>query len=103
MNIRYEILWIDDEWDQMVSFKEECEVIHQIKLHPFRTQKAGMEALDENLKKWDAILLDARMFDQSEENEVAKLDGLRKAIAHINQLASRRSIPYFIFTGHSVS
>lgn len=99
MNIRYEILWIDDEWDKMASFKEECEVIHQIKLHPFRTQKAGMEALDENLKKWDAILLDARMYDQSEEKEVAKLDGLRKAIAHINQLASRRSIPYFIFTG----
>ena len=99
MNIRYEILWIDDEWDKMASFKEECEVIHQIKLHPFRTQKAGMDALDENLKKWDAILLDARMFDQSEEKEVAKLDGLRKAIAHINQLASRRSIPYFIFTG----
>lgn len=99
MSIRYEILWIDDEWDKMASFKEECEVIHQIKLHPFRTQKAGMEALDENLKRWDAILLDARMLDQSEENEVAKLDGLRKAIAHINQLSSRRSIPYFIFTG----
>ncbi len=99
MNTRYEVLWIDDEWDKMTSFKEECEVIHQIKLHPFRTQKAGMEALDENVKKWDAILLDARMLDQSEEKEVAKLDGLRKAIAHINQLASRRSIPYFIFTG----
>lgn len=99
MNTRYEVLWIDDEWDKMTSFKEECEVIHQIKLHPFRAQEAGMEALDENLKKWDAILLDARMFDKSEENEVAKLDGLRKAIAHINQLSSRRSIPYFIFTG----
>ena len=99
MNAMYEVLWIDDEWDKMTSFKEECEVIHHIRLHPFRTQKAGMEALDKTLKKWDAILLDARMLDQSEENEVAKLDGLRKAIAHINQLATRRAIPYFIFTG----
>lgn len=95
----YEVIWIDDEWEEMETFKEECEVIHQIKLYPFRTQKAGMEALDNNLKRWDAILLDARMLDQSEDNEVAKLDGLRKAIEHINQLSLRRRIPYFIFTG----
>ena len=99
MNTVYEVIWIDDEWDKMTQFKKECEVIHHINLHPFRTQKSGMDALDNDLGKWDAILLDAKMFDQSEENEVAKLDGLRKAIDHINQLSLRRKIPYFISTG----
>lgn len=99
MKTRYEVIWIDDEWDKMTQFKEECEVIHHINLHPFRTQKAGMDALDNDIKKWDAVLLDAKMFDQSEDNEVAKLDGLRKAIEHINQLSLRRKIPYFISTG----
>ena len=95
MKTRYEVIWIDDEWDKMTQFKEECEVIHHINLHPFRTQKAGMDALDNDIKKWDAVLLDAKMFDQSEDNEVAKLDGLRKAIEHINQLSLRRKIrPY---------
>lgn len=99
MNTEYNVIWIDDEWEKMSQFKQECEVIHQIKLYPFKTQKSGMEALDTNLKKWDAVLLDAKMFDESEENEVAKLDGLRKAIEHINQLSLRRKIPYFISTG----
>ena len=99
MKTKYEVIWIDDEWDKMTQFKEECEVIHHINLHPFRTQKAGMDALDNDIKKWDAVLLDAKMFDQSEDNEVAKLDGLRKAIEHINQLSLRRKIPYFISTG----
>jgi hypothetical protein len=99
MNTKYEVIWIDDEWEKMEAFKEECEAIHQIILHPFKTQKAGMEALDSNLKKWDAIILDAKMFDKSEDNEVPKLDGLRNAINHINQVSLRRKIPYFISTG----
>lgn len=99
MKTKYEVIWIDDEWDKMTQFKNECEVIHNIYLHPFRTQKAGMEALDSNLSRWDAVLLDAKMFDQSEENEVAKLDGLRKATKHLYQLPASRRIPYFISTG----
>lgn len=99
MNTTYEVIWIDDEWDKMTQFKEECKVIHQINLHPFRTQKEGMQALDNNPGKWDAILLDAKIFDQSEENEEARLVGLRKAIEHIDKTSFRRSIPYFISTG----
>ena len=38
MKTRYEVIWIDDEWEKMDAFKEECEVIHHIYLHPFRTQ-----------------------------------------------------------------
>lgn len=78
MNATYEVIWIDDEWDKMTQFKEECDVMHHINLHPYRTRKEGMFALDNDLGKWDAILLDARFFDQSEENEEARLDGLEK-------------------------
>ena len=96
---KYNVIWIDDEWDKMTAFKEECETIHSIHLEPFRTQKAGMEELDNNLNAWDAVILDAKMFDESEKNEVPKLDGLRNAINHINQLSLRCHIPYFISTG----
>ena len=60
MKTMYEVIWIDDEWEKMDQFKKECEVIHQIYLHPFSTQKAGMDELDKNPKKWDAIILDAK-------------------------------------------
>ena len=99
MRKKYNVIWIDDEWDKMTAFKDECEIIHQIHLEPFRTQKDGMEELDRNLNAWDAVILDAKMFDQSDINEVPRLDGLRNAINHINQLSLRRKIPYFISTG----
>ena len=98
MKTKFEVIWIDDEWEKMDAFKEECEVIHQIYLHPFRTQKAGMDEFDKNPKKWDAIILDAKMFDES-ENEVPRLDGLRKAVQHINEKTLLRKVPYFISTG----
>lgn len=97
MKTKYEVIWIDDEWEKMDAFKEECEVIHQIFLYPFRTQKAGMDAFDKDPKKWDAIILDAKMYDKS-ENEIPKLVGLRNAIDHINK-SSKRRVPYFISTG----
>lgn len=98
MKTKFEVIWIDDEWEKMDAFKEECEVMHQIYLHPFRTQKAGMDEFDKNPKKWDAIILDAKMFDES-ENEVPRLDGLRKAVQHINEKTLLRKVPYFISTG----
>ena len=94
MKTRYEVIWIDDNWEEMEAFKEECEVIHQIHLHPFETQKEGMMELDKNPKKWDAIILDAKL-----EKDGVGLNGLRKAVTHINQLALSYKIPYFISTG----
>ena len=98
MKTMYEVIWIDDEWEKMDAFKEECEVIHHIHLHPFRTQKAGMDEFDKNPKKWDGIILDAKMLDES-ENEVPILVGLRKAVQHINEKSLQRRVPYFISTG----
>lgn len=98
MKKTYEVIWIDDEWEKMDAFKEECEVIHHIHLHPFRTQKAGMDEFDKNPKKWDAIILDAKMLDES-ENEVPMLVGLRKAVQRINEKPLQRRVPYFISTG----
>lgn len=98
--IKYNVIWVDDEWTKMSAFKDECEIIHGIHLEPFTTQKSGMEELDRHLNSWDAVILDAKMFDES-ENETPKLDGLRKAIRHIEQLSLKKSIPYFISTGQT--
>ena len=94
MKTRYEVIWIDDEWERMDAFKEECEVIHQIYLHPFPTQKAGMDEFDKNPKKWDAIILDAKL-----EKDGVGVTGLREAVTHINQVSLSHKIPYFISTG----
>ena len=98
MSKKYNILWIDDEWDKMPTFKQECEELYNMKLVPFRTRKDGMQALESNLDMWHAVILDAKMFDES-ENEVAKLIGLRKAISHLDCLSTKKYIPRFISTG----
>lgn len=98
MSKKYNILWIDDEWDKMPTFKQECEELYNLNLVPFRTRKAGMQALEDNLDKWHAVLLDAKMFDES-ENEQASLAGLGKAKAHLDRLSVKKAIPYFISTG----
>ena len=96
----YNILWIDDEWDKMTTFQQECKDIHNLNLVPFRTRKAGMEALEHDIDHWDAVLLDAKMFDEG-ENEVARLVGLRKAIQRLDELSLKRLIPRFISTGQT--
>ena len=100
MSMIYNILWIDDEWDKMTTFQQECEEIHGLHLVPFRTREAGMEAFEHDIDHWDAVLLDAKMFDKS-ENEVARLVGLRKAIQRLDELSLKRTVPRFISTGQT--
>ncbi|MFR9618753.1 MAG: hypothetical protein SNI12_04470 [Rikenellaceae bacterium] len=95
---RFNIIWIDDEWQKQSSFIEECKVIHGIDITPFTTSKDGMNALEGNLYHWHGVILDAKVFNES-ENEVAKLTGLQNSIKRIEALSSRRVTPYFISTG----
>lgn len=97
-NNKYNILWIDDEWDKMTSFQLECKELHGLYLEPFRTRKDGIEALERDIEHWDAVLLDAKMFDKT-DNETASLAGLRKATKRLDELSIKRTIPYFISTG----
>ena len=95
----YDVIWIDDEWDiNGLSFIKICEKRHKIHIKAFKTRREGMEALEQNLKFWDAVILDAKAFNNSSTNEVADLDGLYEAIRQIHQLRPKRYIPYFVLT-----
>lgn len=95
---KYNVLWIDDEWDIMPMFKKECEEFNNIHLVPYKTRKAGIDALMRDIDYWDAVLLDAKMLDEN-ENEAPSLKGLRKATQKLDELTIRRNIPRFISTG----
>lgn len=98
MNKTFHVLWIDDEWDKMSAFRMECEDFYNLRLEPYKTCKEGLLALEKDLDRWDAVLLDAKMLDES-ENEVASVKGLRKAKQRLDELSLKKKIPYFIFTG----
>jgi cold shock CspA family protein len=94
---RYEVIWIDDQFDDQEAFLESA-YLNGIDIIPFKTSKDGMHELSKNLMKYDAIILDAKVYNESED-EVAKLTGLTSSIYYIKQLTSKKVVPYFIFTG----
>lgn len=95
----YNVIWIDDEWDTRGKpFIQLCEVKHKIHITPFKTRKEGMDLLLKDERPWDAIILDAKAFNES-ENETANLKGLYEAIKQIEGLKMKKSIPYFVLTG----
>ncbi|MDD2494381.1 MAG: hypothetical protein PHE29_04235 [Tissierellia bacterium] len=95
---RYNVIWIDDEWEKQTNFIEFCDINHGIDITPFKNSKVGMDALESNLSKWDAIILDAKVFDESND-EIASTKGLMSSIKKIEALSTKKKVPYFISTG----
>lgn len=91
----YNVIWIDDEWDKMMEFKDECEDLH-IHLQPFSYQKAAMDELDKHPNSWDAVILDGEIKDKSEHEEPST-KGLLKALMYLAE--KHKQIPRFISTG----
>lgn len=93
----YKVLWIDDEWKKQSDFITEAEQ-EDIIIEAYETAKAGMEAFMSNINDWDAVILDAKGFDESAD-EVASLKGLFRAIQTITEQKTRRIVPWFVFSG----
>lgn len=94
----YNVIWIDDEWDTRGKpFIQLCKVKHQIHITPFKTREDGMALLLKDERPWDAVILDAKAYNKT-ENETPNLTGLYEAIKQIEGLKMKKSIPYFVLT-----
>lgn len=67
-----------------------------MELHPFKTQKEGLDEYSKHPSFWEAIILDAKVLDES-ENEVANIGSLYKAVARLQ--SEFKNVPFFISTG----
>lgn len=93
------ILWIDDKHEELTSTKGRAK-FNGINLHPFKSSKAGLKELRNNLDFYDGVLLDARCFENEDDTEGTEdtqysIDALRE----INELDKKFEI--FVFTGQS--
>jgi response regulator RpfG family c-di-GMP phosphodiesterase len=59
---KYNILWIDDEHEKLVGFKLQARQ-KGIILTAFKSKDAGIAELQVNYSSYDAILLDAKFFE----------------------------------------
>lgn len=97
--MEYNVIWIDDEWDTRgASFIQTCKLRHHIIIKAYKTRKEGMEALEKNIDEIDAIILDAKAYNNSELDEMPDVDGLFLARDRIKELSMKKYIPLFIFT-----
>lgn len=96
--MKYKLIWIDDQYIDQPGFITEAE-LEDIELICFKTSREGMAELERNLNLYDGVILDAKVYKDTED-ELAKLDGLAASIHKIIALSSKRIIPYFIFTAH---
>lgn len=96
---KYKILWIDDKWEELVSFKENCELPkHGMKIIPCKYSVDGMILFEKHLEEWSGVILDAKVLYDKDAKE-DKLTGLTYSLKKISELSHRRKIPYYIFTG----
>jgi len=95
---KYKILWIDDQWEELSSFKDLCELVHDIEVIPCRYAVEGMKLFEEHLQSWSAVILDAKVL-MNADNEVAGLKGLQHSVNRIHELSLKRYVPTFILTG----
>jgi cold shock CspA family protein len=95
---RYQVLWIDDDAEKQDGFLDSA-YLNGLDINYYKTSKQGMEELISKIEQYDAVILDAMVYNESED-EKAALTGLFNSIKRINGLVERKKIPYFIFSGY---
>lgn len=93
----YNVLWFEDEPEKNKAFVEECEDLGII-LHNVKVRQIGISEFERKFDMWDAVLLDAEMPEES-ENEVADIYGLPQMEQLIASYRKKRDVPVFISTG----
>lgn len=96
---KYTILWIDDKWEDLDSFKDVCELPENgFEVVTCTNAEEGMEIFEARLEEWSGVILDAKVF-KGKGDEVDRLEGLDYSRKRISELKYKRDVPTYIFTG----
>jgi hypothetical protein len=100
MTTPFNIIWIDDQYDEQESFWDQAER-YGFEITAFKTSVEGINYLRENLHDIDALILDAKVYTNS-TSDVASERGLTASLREIAKLSGQyegKEIPHVIFTG----
>lgn len=100
MSNRYNIVWIDDQFEEMGGFIDEADQAC-FDVTAFASSREGMEYLESNVSAVDALILDAKVFRDGPE-DMASEKGLSASIREIARISGKnrgKDIPYVVFTG----
>lgn len=97
MSSKFNILWIDDQHEDLTGLHKTA-TDFDIKLWPYKSMNGGCGELEANPTKFDAVLLDAKFFEN--EEDVPGTEDTRwvhQAKDRIRDLD--KSLAYFVLTG----
>lgn len=101
MNEKLKILWLDDE-----CFDDSSTVIHEkaieagIELIAHTNAEDGIRELDNNIEKYDAVILDGIFLLKSSDTKGSETDkAIGKVVNRLYELKGRKVLPWFIFSG----
>ncbi|MBR9845299.1 MAG: hypothetical protein GYB35_03915 [Algicola sp.] len=99
MSKKYNVLWIDDQHESLDAVHRTA-TDFDIKLWPYKSMNGGCGELEANLSKYDAVLLDAKFFEN--ETDVPGTEDTRwvhQAKDRIRDLDN--TLAYFVLTGQA--
>ncbi len=99
MSKKYDVLWIDDQHESIVAVHKTA-TDFDIKLWPYKSMNGGCEELKTNLSKYDAVLLDAKFFEN--ETDIPGSEDTK----WVHQTKDRirdldNTLAYFVLTGQA--
>ncbi len=99
MSKKYNVLWIDDQHESLTALHKTA-TDFDIELFPFKSMNGGCAELEKNFSKYDAVLLDAKFFE-NEDDEPGSEDTqwIYDTKDRIRDLD--RSLKYFVLTGQA--
>lgn len=91
------VLWIDDQYKEQ-SLVDFAQMKYDIEVVPFDLRVTGMAELEKNIDKYDAVILDANMLDESID-EKPNTVGLWNSIFKLKELKGEKYfVPFVIYT-----
>ncbi len=98
-DLYYNILWIDDEHETLSGTKGRAKR-NGIQLIPFKSLNSGMEELEKNYPFYDGVLLDAKFFENEDDEKGSEgTYNVHRAKERLLQLKKKFKI--FILTGQA--
>lgn len=101
MKSKFNVLWIDDQHEDLTALHKTA-VDFNIQLFPFKSMNGGCAALEENPTNYDAVLLDAKFFENEDDAAgTEETKWVHKAKDRIRDVD--KSLKYFVLTGQAAA
>ena len=98
---RYQVLWIDDDAEKQDGFLDSA-YLNGLDINYYKTSKLGMEELVSKIEQYDAVILDAMVYNESEDEKAALTEELKKILeetSRVKQLERQSNEAQFIQDG----